>query len=270
MFRGCRRKSTNCPQLTVGKCLNTPTNAIAPASGESMARVFGMEFRTDLAATFKSIPTPSALLLITMLFVDIAFIIVSADQDYKGSRNNLHVSLDNGIAEHWQYVKWALLALLLAFMSLGRRSVVYLAWALLFLYLLIDDSQQIHETYGRKIASALEFQPALGLRAQDFGELAVTAIAAVPLFSFLAFAYLLTSQRDPRTFTHDMIVLVVALAFFGVGVDMLEIAIPWSSARTILNLVEDGGEMIVATFMVAYGVGSFLRVRPTRFNEWPP
>lgn len=229
--------------------------------------MFGIEFKTDLAATFKSIPTPGALLLIAMLCADIAFIIVSADQDYKGARNNLHVSIDNGIAEHWQYVKWALLALLLTFMSLRGRSVVYLAWALLFLYLLIDDSQQIHETYGGKIAAALELQPAFGLRAQDFGELAVTAIAAVPLFGFLAVAYLLTSQRDARTFTHDMIVLVVALAFFGVGVDMLDIAVPWPSAQTTLNLVEDGGEMIVATFMVAYGVGSFLRVRPTQFIE---
>jgi hypothetical protein len=235
---------------------------IASESDELMAYVFGIEFRTDLAATFKSIPLPARLLVIGMVFVDIAFIIASADQDYKGVRNNFHVSLDNGIAEQWQYVKWSLLTLMLTFMSFKRRAVVYLAWALLFLYLLIDDSQQIHETYGEKIAVALAFKPAFGLRAQDFGELAVTAIAAVPLFSLIAAAYLLTSQRDARTFTHDMILLVVALAFFGIGIDMLDIAVPWRSVQTILALVEDGGEMIVATFMVAYGLGSFLRVRP--------
>ena len=48
-------------------------------------------------------------------------------------------------------------------------------------YLLIDDSQQIHEIYGLTIADALGFQPAFGLRPQDFGELIVTALAAGPL-----------------------------------------------------------------------------------------
>jgi hypothetical protein len=186
-----------------------------------------------------------------MLCADAAFIVASAVENVQGlPRSRWHVAQEGGIAEQWQWVKWGALALLLGLMAMSG-SAVYLAWAAVFLYLLLDDSQAIHETYGWRLGQALGLQPAFGLRARDFGELMVTALAAVPLFGFLALAYR-TSRADARRFTRAMLALAVLLAIFGVGVDMLEIALP--AAATVLNLVEDGGEMVVASAMVAYAL----------------
>ena len=226
-----------------------------------MPRVLGIEVDTDFRAALAAIPGNPGLALIGMMFIDAAFILVSADQDFREARNSLHVSVDNGIAEHWQYIKWGALALMLGFVAWVKRALIYVIWAVLFAYLLIDDSQQIHEIYGLTIADALGFQPAFGLRPQDFGELIVTALAAGPLLVAIGLVYLFASRSDERVFTHTMIALLIALALFGVGVDMLDIMVPWPWLATTLGIVEDGGEMIVATVMVAYVTGFMIRSR---------
>ena len=135
------------------------------------------------------------------------------------------------------------------------------------MHLLIDDSQQIHETYGLAIADAFGFQPAFGLRALDFGELVVTALAAGPLLGAIGLAYLFAPRSEERVFTHTMIALLIVLAFFGVGVDMLDIMAPWPWLASTLGIVEDGGEMIVATVMVAYVTGCMIRSRPPASDD---
>lgn len=226
-----------------------------------MPRVLGIELDTDFKVALAAVPGLPALALIGMLFVDVAFILISIDQDFRGARTSLHVSIDNGIAEHWQYIKWAGLALALAYCAASQRAATYVVWALLFVYLLVDDSQQIHETYGVVIADTLGLRPAFGLRAQDFGELIVTALAAMPLFGAISLVYLFAARTEDRVFTHTMVALFVALAFFGVGIDMLDIMVPWRWLALTLNIVEDGGEMIVATIMVAYVTGALIRAR---------
>jgi len=180
-------------------------------------RVLGIELDSDFRAALAAIPGIPGLALTGMMLLDAAFILVSADQDFRGARNSLHVSIDNGIAEHWQYIKWGALALMLVFVAWVKRALIYVIWAVLFVYLLIDDSQQIHETYGLAIADALGFQPAFGLRALDFGELIVTALAAGPLLGTIGLVYLFASRSEERVFTHTMIALLIALAFFGGG-----------------------------------------------------
>jgi hypothetical protein len=193
---------------------------------------------------------------------DSVFILVSAVQDMQGlPRTPWHVSQDNGYAEHWQYAKWVLLALMFSLMALGDFSAVYLGWAATFLYLLFDDSLEIHETVGLRLAERFGFPAAFGLRPQDFGELVVTGIAASILLGLIAIAYLRTIRRDIRELTHGLVALLALLAVFGVGVDMIDIAIPWQPARVVLNLVEDGGEIIVVSLMVAYVLNWSIHIR---------
>jgi hypothetical protein len=56
-----------------------------------------------------------------------------------------------------------------------------------------------------------------------------------------------------------MMVLVGALAFFGVVVDELDVIAPFQIIRILLALAEDGGEMAVASVMVCY---AFTQVQP--------
>ena len=196
-----------------------------------------------------------AISLAVMLGVDLVFIAVSGVRAYHGMpRDNWHISVDGGFAEIWQYAKWTMLILVSVVLASKSRAAVYLVWAIIFLYLLIDDSLSIHEDYGLRLASQLGLRPAFGLRARDFGELMVTAAAAGVLLGALAIVYRKTLQEKPRIFTRHMLWLLVALVFFGVGVDVLDIAVPWATARSVLEQIEDGGEMIVASLMTGYAL----------------
>jgi phosphoglycerate dehydrogenase-like enzyme len=94
--------------------------------------------------------------------------------------------------------------------------------------------------------------------------LLVTGVAASVLLGVIAVAYLSTRSEDLRAVTHGLIALLLLLAVFGVGVDMLDIALPWERIRKILTVVEDGGEMIVASMMVAYALNWSLHLHRQR------
>jgi hypothetical protein len=96
---------------------------------------------------------------------------------------------DGGYPEIYQYIKELWIVGLLLSILIKTRAVGYSIWALLFLYLLLDDALQIHETFGVYIATELKLTPSLGLRATDFGELAISPMAAALFLPPLVFFY---------------------------------------------------------------------------------
>ena len=67
-----------------------------------------------------------------MMFIGCRVHLASArTEDFREARNSLHVSVDNGIAEHWQYIKWGALALMLGFVAWVKRALIYVIWAVL-------------------------------------------------------------------------------------------------------------------------------------------
>ena len=94
--------------------------------------------------------------------------------------------------------------------------------AVLFAYVLFDDALRIHETLCTHITAKLDLHAAFGLRAKDFGELLVSAIAAVILVSPLILLY--RHGVPPfRQATRHLLLLLLSLAFFGIFVDMLHV-----------------------------------------------
>ncbi len=159
---------------------------------------------------------------------------------------------DRGFPELFQYVKISLIVILLLLVLKKSKEIGYGVWALLFVYLLFDDALGIHESLGGYIATNLAFAPAIGLRAKDFGELAVSVIAATVFLSSFAMFYLRGSDAFKEVSKH-LLMLLMALAFFGVFVDMLHVAIKMGwKIRFLLGVVEDGGEMIVVTIIAWY------------------
>ena len=122
----------------------------------------------------------------------------------------------------------------------------------MFTYFLFDDALTIHERVGKHIAWSLTLTPPLGLRLQDLGELAVMAAAGMILFSLVIWAYLHGPQAFKKM-SQDMMLLVLALVFFGVIVDMAHSAIKlgWE-VNFILGVIEDGGEMLAASLILWY------------------
>ena len=90
------------------------------------------------------------------------------------------------------------------------------------------------------------------LRAIDFGELIVSFFSGFILLTSIGVSLLFTDNYVKQTSKH-LFFLLIMLAFFGIFVDMLHEALPW--AKTIMGLIEDGGEMIVISITVWYTFG---------------
>jgi hypothetical protein len=164
------------------------------------------------------------------------------------------VEYDGGFGEDFQYLKWALLSLTFAVVAWKQRAIGFLAWSLLFGYLLLDDRLQLHERGGVYFAARLDLSWVPYLRPRDVGELISVALVGAALMLPIAAFWRFGSAAVRRT-TEDMAVLMLMLVAFGVGVDALHSALLHAPALADwLGLIEDGGEMIVASLMAAYAV----------------
>jgi hypothetical protein len=159
------------------------------------------------------------------------------------------IETDMGYAEIYQYIKESWIVALFLILAIERRRIIYLSWSLLFMYLLFDDSLQIHERFGEYIAQYFELKPMFGLRAQDFGELGVSMLFGFLLFSFIGVSYLVSNNLE-KQISKRLFIFVVLLACFGILVDILHTAIPWDQAYEAFGLLEDGAEMIIVSFIV--------------------
>jgi hypothetical protein len=203
--------------------------------------------------------TGSRPLLSLLLLVDITFIAVHLWLWSRGQLSTqLNIEADGSIPEMFNYLKWAASAVACAYAFSRRREPLYLAWAMLFFYFLLDDANQIHEQLGSRLVTAFDLGPALALRGQDFGELAVSLVAAMVLLGVMAVVYWKADNSDgSRRFTQRQLPWLAVLIFCGVIVDMLHVQISIFGSpilALIFGVIEDGGEMIAASFLTAASV----------------
>jgi hypothetical protein len=193
--------------------------------------------------------------LVLLILADVAFLILNILHTYSGwggifSSPLFSLDMDRGHAEFYQYLKMFWVIPLLIFMAFRSAPFLHLSWSALFAYLLLDDMLELHETLGVQVADLLVLQPAFGLRAIDFGELAISLFFGGLLFGLILVAWLL-SDKTSRQFSNRLFIMVVVLAFFGVLLDMLDIII-FGAGNSFLNLLENWGEMLVTSVIVWY------------------
>jgi hypothetical protein len=191
--------------------------------------------------------------LVLLILADVAFLVLNILHTYSGwggilSSPLFSLDMDRGHAEFYQYLKMFWVILLLIFMAFRSAPFLHLSWSALFLYLLLDDLLELHETLGAQVADMLVLQPVFGLRPIDIGELAVSLFFGGLLFGLILLAWLL-SDKTSRKFSNKILILVAILAFFGVFLDMLDIVI-FGAGNSILNLLENWGEMLVTSVIV--------------------
>ena len=198
-------------------------------------------------------------LLLALLVVDAAFLTIHAAHvrfDTPGSGLWL-ISRDRGFPEIFQYLKEGSVVAITAWLYRSRRSPVYLAWSLVFCYLLLDDSLRIHEVTGEWLADGLNLKAVAGIDARDLGQVAVSAAAGTVLLGLAVLATI--RDRSPaRALTVGLGLSVVGLAVFGVVTDVID-------AIDLFGLVEDGGEMVVMSYAAAFTVHHARTVA-----AWPP
>jgi hypothetical protein len=150
----------------------------------------------------------------------------------------------------------------LGLLAVQKRSLLYLAWSLLFFYLLLDDSLSIHERLGGIISNELGLSPAFNLRAKDFGEIIVSACVGFFFLIFIGIAYRF-GDRMSRETSRYLIMMLFALALFGIVVDMIHIIVFQSpSLEPLLAVVEDAGEMLVMSV-----IAGFVFLLPKRLSQ---
>jgi hypothetical protein len=198
--------------------------------------------------------------LLLLLAADAVFVAVHLVHALSPFLNDglFSIERDRSYAEIFQYVKTYWVVLLLAALAWRTRESVYVAWMLLYAYLLFDDAFRIHEEGGAAMAARLGYVGALGLRPEDLGELTVSAVIGVVFLALILITYR-RGGRDARNASSDLALLVGVLAFFGVFVDMLRIVVEPAYAELLLAIVEDGGEMVAMSFTCWYALGLLVR-----------
>jgi hypothetical protein len=160
---------------------------------------------------------------------------------------------DGGYAEQFGYLQLAALVILLLGRAVGRRAWLSFGWAVTFAVTLADDSLELHERYGGTIVNWTGLHAAFGLRAQDFGELAVWTALGVCIVAVLVLCYL-RSDNAERTGLQPLLFIALALGFLAVVVDMVHSVFRGWPMGQVLTVVEDGGELLLSSAALACGV----------------
>ncbi len=193
------------------------------------------------------------LMIVLLLSTDFVFFVLHAmNKVYYWGDSMFSLGTDRGYSEIYQYIKWFWIIILFVYLSVKRNSFSYSIWGLFFTYLLLDDALQIHEISGAFIARNFLEHSIAGLRVQDIGELIVTGSMAIILLSLVLLTYIFGSKAF-RKLSHDMLLLIAVLVFCGVIVDVIHTSLQMGKViRGILGFIEDGGEMIVVSFICWY------------------
>jgi hypothetical protein len=204
-------------------------------------------------------------LLLVLLVIDFTFILVNIlaaiakDLDLIAVvPPMLKITQDRALPEDFNYLKWLVICVGLVWMGLRDRWLAPALWAAVFLIILIDDSFQLHEHIGSQLAGWLDLPDYALLYGNDVGEVAV--FAAMGLLA-LAIVGVLFGQRDQasRLLSRRYLLIVLALGFFGVGIDVMHSVVAHLTQEStvasilaqIFGVIEDGGEMLVASLAVA-------------------
>ncbi|MEZ5417316.1 MAG: hypothetical protein R2708_08230 [Vicinamibacterales bacterium] len=192
--------------------------------------------------------------LAALVAVDAAFIGLHLARPYLPVPLGPMFSLteDGGFPELVQYVKWLGIAVCMAGVAYRRHSRGFAMWSLMALYLLAEDALMVHERAGDWLRAWHPFDAPFGLRLDDVGELATVVLAGLLFAVPFSIGYRRGSDEF-RHATHDLAILMGALGTVGVGFDIGSVVVHAGPlVDTALVVIEDGGEMVVASIMAWY------------------
>lgn len=205
-------------------------------------------------------------ILLILASVDVGFMLLDAGAFFAEEASLIStipdvikITVDGALPELLGYVKWAVIIISLGWLSIRDRWWVPFRWALVFLMVLVDDSMQVHETIGTMFAGSLPLPASLQSQSQDIAEIMV--FGAIGVIAILLTATLFTRNGPvARALSLRFLQIFLFLAFFGVAIDFLHQTIRLMSEGTFaaeflpqfFALLEDGGEMIMASIATAF------------------
>ena len=161
------------------------------------------------------------------------------------------IGWEGGFAERWQHLKAGIISVMLCAVAGRRRSAVVLTWAAVFLFVLADDALQLHERVGNHLGEVLTLPELGSLRANHLGELLYFAAIGIVTISGLLIA-LRAGDGEDWTLSRTLVLWLALLAVFGVVLDAIHSALRRTALGRPLELIEDGGEMIILTLALGH------------------
>lgn len=177
-----------------------------------------------------------------------------------------NLASDGGFGEWLEYSLTASVALMLILLWRSDRDWTYLANALFFLWITLDNSAEIHEQAGQLLAPMLDAIPGLPIAGQDIGEAALFLLVGLVWIAGLG-ASLKNARIRPALYSLLLAGCIAMAAIFGVIVDILVASISYTPAQLeIVTFIEDGGEfaMICISFIVMVAIYDTERKRRER------
>ncbi|MBL4767572.1 MAG: hypothetical protein JKY94_07630 [Rhodobacteraceae bacterium] len=201
-------------------------------------------------------PTMNKTVLVALIFVDLILIAlhIGAGAYFDKIPTLLNIAFDYSLGEFFGYAKWAAIIVLLWIVSRRTGNPALLACAALFAVMLADDSLRIHEQLGEVAVNAEVVGTASWANRQSLGEIAVWAALALLLFPVVLFGFV-KSTRQQWVPALRFLGLICLFVVFGGVIDALHQPVAnLPFGPQLADLVEDGGEMIVGSLIVAHAV----------------
>lgn len=226
--------------------------------GANAASTLPSEDASQRATLFQNsfFPTLNGPTLVALAILDLVLIAlhIVTGAIYDKIPVQLNIALDFSIAEFVGYAKWLVIIVLLWLISRRTRNPALLSCAVLFIVMVADDSLQLHERIGEAAVKANAVGGVGWAQAQTLAELAVWAGMAALLIPIVLLGFV-KSSRVQWVPAARFLGLIAMFAVFGVVIDALHKPVAdLPFGPQLADLVEDGGEMIVASIIVAHAM----------------
>lgn len=193
-------------------------------------------------------------LLMLMLAVNVTLILVYAFRltlPFMG-QDLFDIDAQFSLGSLFIFGQFVAIILCLSEVKYNRRDRAFDFWKYLFLYLLAADMFDITEHAGRILGELFSFEELYGLAPADYGKFAFALGGGLMVAALLG--YLL--RRSSRQFVSASFAIFVFLslfAFFAVIFDIIHAFFDKDPRLGFaLGMLEEGGEMIVISFLTAY------------------
>ncbi|TDE40866.1 hypothetical protein [Antarcticimicrobium sediminis] len=216
-----------------------------------MARLLGLFLRDDLARRMSIVMLCATLAIIAIFYVSGFW--DAQSRIAHALHRNLGLGWDAGLAESFNHGMAFVAAFLLLLCYLQTRGRVFVFLTALYAYIWVDDSAQYHERVGEKLGEALQIPEMFGIGRQQYGEFLAWAFAGGVLLLLLLWTWRRRRPGDAGILLSFFLCFVL-LVVCGIVVDTLHGLVP-GRFDEIMQVFEDGGEMVAVTLGAALSLG---------------
>lgn len=198
------------------------------------------------------------MLLFVLLATDIFYMILHVSSYLIAwfPKGPFWMMMDGSYPESFQYIKEFWIAMLLIYLAIIGKLRALFFWAIIFLWLMLDDALQIHEKAGGAAAAKLiaKFFVVSKEDLYHYGQFAYSATAGLFILMAGAIIYYY-SNTELRKIFRNIFALLLLITFFGVFIDFVSYLI--APVKTVLmvhimNFFEEAGEHIAMSITLCY------------------